>query len=523
MLYTFKANQILVLSALCSAAWFVIDGFVLPPAFGGIDIYYFKDAGINFAQGLGFVSRFTFGNPTFEYQAYSQYPPVYPLLFGFFVKIFGTSAFTNQLFNSVVSLFLGVACFFALKPLALGYASRFAPYILAGILAVAVFTGFFCPDTDRPDGLGVFFGLLAFIALNRGNSRRTEFVAGVFCAVAMFTSPFAGIWASIVVAIVIASRHYPKEGWRLGLTGIVFAALGAMSVIILLGAAVALLLPGWFTAFFGVLTGTSTHNETGGGYFLALLKGDFRTWAGGFETDLSDFYVGLAKLIAVQIALAGAFIVTRRRYQIGRHGWPLAGLLAASPLCLIAAPYQVNYPPIAAALLLAAAASMTASIPIPARRLYATAILIGFALVSIVSVPFKSREAILRIGTRPSLARALDYIDANKTVFNRPDQFLAVSPSAYILWRQAGIRPLITAYSGFDKPENRKNLAYVDLTYPGSHNPLVPQIPSWLTDDEYRLVHQPRLPQLAAIFGRMASRSSQTWESAIYAKRNDME
>jgi len=152
--------------------------------------------------------------------------------------------------------------------------------------------------------------------------------------------------------------------------------------------------------------------------------------------------------------------------------------------------------------------------------------IIHLALVSMLARGHLLIEGVPGVGKTTlgqALARALDYIDANKTVFNRPDQFLAVSPSAYILWRQAGIRPLITAYSGFDKPENRKNLAYVDLTYPGSHNPLVPQIPSWLTDDEYRLVHQPRLPQLAAIFGRMASRSSQTWESAIYAKRNDME
>jgi hypothetical protein len=79
-----KVNPILALSVLCGATWFFVDAFVLPPNFGGTDIYYFKDAGINFAQGLGFVTRFTFGNPTFEYQAYSQYPPLYPLLFGVF-------------------------------------------------------------------------------------------------------------------------------------------------------------------------------------------------------------------------------------------------------------------------------------------------------------------------------------------------------------------------------------------------------------------------------------------------------
>jgi hypothetical protein len=158
-----KANRILALSVLCGAAWFLVDAFVLPPNFGGTDIYYFKDAGIDFAQGLGFVTRFTFGNPTFEYQAYSQYLPLYPLLFGIFVKLFRISTLTNQIFNSIVSVLLGIAGFLALKPVVSAYASRFAPYILAAILLIAVFTGFFFPETDRPDGLSVCFGLLALV------------------------------------------------------------------------------------------------------------------------------------------------------------------------------------------------------------------------------------------------------------------------------------------------------------------------------------------------------------------------
>lgn len=101
---------------------------------------------------------------------------------------------------------------------------------------------------------------------------------------------------------------------------------------------------------------------------------------------------------------------------------------------------------------------------------------------------------VLRVGTRPSLERALNFIDRNRTAYDHPGRFLAVSPVTYILWRQAGIRPLTTIYSGFDNPENRKSLAYVALAYPGSRDPLAPQRPDWLTDAEYRLDHQPDLP-----------------------------
>ena len=142
------------------------------------------------------------------------------------------------------------------------------------------------------------------------------------------------------------------------------------------------------------------------------------------------------------------------------------------PLCLITSPYQVNYPPMTAALLLAAAASLTLGMPPVPRRHFAAATGVGFALLSLLSIPYKSREVILRAGTRPSLERAVDSINRDRTAIGSSGGFLAVSPTAYMVWRQAGIRPLIAIYSGFDKPENRKSLAYLALSYPGSHNSL---------------------------------------------------
>ena len=52
----------------------------------------------------------------------------------------------------------------------------------------------------------------------------------------------------------------------------------------------------------------------------------------------------------------------------------------------------------------------------------------------------------------------------------------------------------------------------------GSGNPLQPHRPFWLTEPEYKLVIQPKLPQYASIFGLHVSRSSFTWESGIYVR-----
>src|ERR1700682_5222781 len=80
-----------------AVVWFCVDGVLIPADFGQTDIYYFKEAGINFAEGLGLTTRFTYGNPTFDYRDYAHYPPIYPFLFGLYVKAAGVSAISHEI------------------------------------------------------------------------------------------------------------------------------------------------------------------------------------------------------------------------------------------------------------------------------------------------------------------------------------------------------------------------------------------------------------------------------------------
>jgi hypothetical protein len=498
--------------------WLIVDGLFLPPDFGAADIYYFKDAGINLAEGIGFVTRFNYGNPTFEYHTYVVYPPMYPLFFGIFVKFFGVSAVTNQIFNSLISSGVGILGFLALRPLLSSIASRFVPFVLAITFLSAVCTGFYYPIPDRPDGLGVAFGILAVIVLNQSDSRQNELIAGSLCAVALLTSPFAGIWASIAVGFIVIARHYSGGGFRQVVSRLVVVGSGSSLTLIVGAALLEIFLPDWFSGFRGVVTGSTTRNETGGGYFLALLKGDVGTWLSGFQ--FSVYYVGLAKLLVVQCALIGALILDRIRSGGCWQGQPILALLLASPLCMIVSPYQVLYLPMTSALVIVAAASITIDMLPASRGYYAAAIVTGFALMNILSLPYLVRKSILRAGTRPSMERALAFMNRNRTSFDRPGRFLGVSPTTYILWRQMGIRPIIWV---FDDAENRKRLGYVALSYPGSSDPFTPQRPPvWLA--EYRLEYVPELPQLPTFFGWTSfalSRSSWTWESAFYVRRDE--
>ena len=502
-------------------AWLFIDGLLLPPSFAGTDIYYFKDPGINWATGLGFVSRFTFGNPTFDYKIYAIYPPAYPALFGLVTKLLGVSVSTSQIFNAALGVALGSAGFLALKPMLVREPLRGATVGLAVVVfAALVINGYYLPTADRPDGLGVCLGLLALVALRRFASASGECIAGVLCGAALLTSPFAGIWSTIAVSIVVFDRHFYAAGlWRYVGRALVVGA-GAIVVLTAAVGLFALLLPGWLPTFVGVLTGQSTGNETGGGYFLSLLHGDVRTWLGAFPITDPNYFVSLSKLLVVQFAMTGAVIVDLVRSKAGRRALPIVLLVAASPLCLLAMPYQGNYPPMTAALLLGGVATIAGRMPAPSRRLYASATLIGLAAILALSAPDRMREFIVRVSSQDSMGRALESIDRIQNDLGHGDGLVAVPPSTYMLWRQKGLHPLTTVYSGFTDPTNRKRLAYVAAPFGGSGNPLVPVVPPWLTEAEYRVVVEPALPQYATVLGHIMSRSSQTWENRIYARRD---
>jgi hypothetical protein len=181
-------------------------------------------------------------------------------------------------------------------------------------------------------------------------------------------------------------------------------------------------------------------------------------------------------------------------------------------------PYQPNYIAMTSALLLGAAACVAIGAVLPARRAYAVAILGAFALICLLSVPQRGREIVIRVASYGSMKRALADIDTVRQKLTSPDQLIAMSPGNYILWREKGLRPLTTTYSGLADPKNREHVAFVGVTYGGSGNPLQPHRPFWLTEPEYKLVIQPKLPQYASIFGLHVSRSSFTWESGIYVR-----
>ena len=413
---------------------------------------------------------------------------------------------------------LGLAGFLAVKPLIGREFPRLAPVLLGSLLVISVVASLFLPGVDRPDGLGICLGLVALIVLHRSAPGPGAVVAGVLCGVALLVSPYAGGFALIVVGIVVLDRHWREEGLAAAIGGGLRTAAGAFGVLIVGAGLMVLFFPAWLPAFAGVFLGTTTQNETGGGYFLALLRGEFRVWLGAFPVGDPYYFVALAKFVFVLVVLVAAAIVDCLRSGRTAFGSAIVPLIVISPLCLIVMPYQGNYPPMSAVLVLGAIAGVALGIAPRSRRIYAVAVLVGFAGTCLLSLPERVRDTNVRIATRASMKPALEAIGQVRDRLG--DGYLAVSPANYILWRQEGLRPLITTYSGLGLPENRQRLLYVAASYGGSGDRMMPQLPPWLTDSEFRLAHQPNLPQQVNILGLFVTNSSWTWESALYRRKD---
>src|SRR5438045_1153338 len=76
---------------------------VSPPRIPSGDVICFKDPGINLARGEGLVSRLDPGNPTLEPKAYSNYPPLFPVLYAGFVRVFGINAKADEWFDFLIT------------------------------------------------------------------------------------------------------------------------------------------------------------------------------------------------------------------------------------------------------------------------------------------------------------------------------------------------------------------------------------------------------------------------------------
>jgi hypothetical protein len=168
------------------------------------DVFLFKEAGTNLALKGRFVAR-NLPNQAFgEENVFSYYPPIYPLFFGGWSRVFGVGLRQSLSFDSLVRL----ARVFLILMLILQQARGITTIPL--LLVLGAFS-LISTDSDRPDDLAICWGLTGWMVLMSSGKALRKIAAGILFGACAGTSPAA---ACYFTAIGLALVFFLEEGNR---------------------------------------------------------------------------------------------------------------------------------------------------------------------------------------------------------------------------------------------------------------------------------------------------------------------
>jgi hypothetical protein len=234
--------------------------------FLGMDEVFFKAAGREWARsgrlaapeltGVNFLQGVT---PPIE-EVWFVHPPLYPFLFGLFIKLVGFGPWQCVLYDSVIHALLALLTFCTAKQLREGLPNGWCFGIAMAVLPI----GFFC----RPDELAMCFGMLAVLAVLRTPLYYRHVVfSGITIGLCAATSVGAALLLGlIVVTLLVAS---PRSGGQTSRYGLVWG----ITALITLGLAIAPILIAHPGAYQQYLAHAADH--VGRGNFLARF---FTNW-----------------------------------------------------------------------------------------------------------------------------------------------------------------------------------------------------------------------------------------------------
>jgi hypothetical protein len=502
------------------AAWFVLYGFFLAPTLGGTDTYIFKDAGANLALGRGFTTILTFGNPTLTPRLYTSYPPIYGLIFSAFSDLFGIGPRQDTLYNLMAMTLAAVVAFLAFRRRWADHGMAVYGAVILALTCLSIPMGFYGADPERPDAMGLAIALGALLSLPERPTASRYFFAFLLAGLAFEISPVNGVLAVAGLGTFWLSRRTSADAsavplWRLAL----IAAAGFCVMPVLVGGVMAAIDPTSLRRLAGVILGTDTERNTGGGYLLALLHGDVRTYLSGYGIATYEQAAQYVKLAMVCVAILG-YSTWRILWSRSFRGFEsLLAVMAVGILPVILVPYQSFYAGIAAGFILVLFAMVVETPDKLARRGAGFAIIAAYAGFIVISMPTLGRSLLIQAQLGPSLQRTTETLARLKQEPEFQDKVIAVPPSAYLLFKEMGFN-VVNWYSPYFTADIRRDVPFYALSYAGTGDPLRPAYPPWWDAKNYKTLFEPELPQIPTLFGFPLSRSSITWEVSIYQARS---
>lgn len=504
-----------VLLATSILLWFLLNGLLLAPGLGGTDIYFFKDAGANLALGRGLTSVLTFGNPTFDPRVNAHYPPVYGIAFAAFCKLFGIGPLQNTLHNLTIATVTTTCAYLAFRQESRGGDHRIYDAAILALTCAAMPMAFYGAEADRPDAMGLAAAICALLAASATSALSRYFLAFLLAGFAFETSPICGVFAVAGLGILWLSRTDPKARRLASLRQLIpVAAAGFIICPVLFQGILAAFDPSSAERLIGVILGTNTDNSTGGGYLLALLHGNFRLFLSAYRITTFEHAAQYMKLAVVSAAILGYALLPTTRKRAVRDTVVILLIIAIGLLPVLLVPYQSNYAGVSAGFTLILFSIVIAS----KDRAGRFAVIIAYMGIVAASAPTTARELLYRT----HLGASLDRMTATLLQLEaRPElhgETIAVSPESYMLFKQLGYDVVVWS-SPVLTEETRSKIPLYAFAYNGSGNPMQPRYPDWWQARDYKLLFEPQLPQTVKVFGIPVSRSSVTWEVAIYERR----
>lgn len=177
-------------------AWSLFTLFIVLTEcrFPGTDVFLFKEAAINFALKTKLVASNLVYMPLDTEMPFAHYPPVYPIVFGLWMKVFGIGLKQSLLFECLLrglrSVLLGALIWPVLKEAFTDNKRRIWAALSLCFLVLLSLTS---TDDDRPDELALVIGLSSWWLLQKAKHDFDYLLAGLFLGLTGAASPACGV------------------------------------------------------------------------------------------------------------------------------------------------------------------------------------------------------------------------------------------------------------------------------------------------------------------------------------------
>lgn len=491
--------------------WATLYAFIAPQSLG-TDFFPFKDTAINFAQGRGLVAVSTIDNPTLDYLYYSNYPPLFPILYGLYAWAVGIGAYQNTYFSLLIQSLNALLIWRVLIAGALRTAAT-SLKVTAALLVVILIPATI--NYDRPEELSLCLFLLSAAAFDRltrtaSFSTATAAAAGL-AGVNVMVSPFCGTVAALGLWCLIAGRALPVSPRH--------PSLVQLTAVFILCAAVA---PSLVAVATGLIDAEAFPRFWRHVQAQQSARLSVAVW---LQTAVSTGTLGLIGLSSFAFCFfmtvsASMYEAFHRRF----YAAALVGGLALTMLVLLLLAQKVYYVYFSCWILLAVYAGVcTERGQIRLHHACTVGLLAGLMLIY---SPRLTRELYARATSAEAYRQAEREVDALAAELE-PDSFAAVSQQYYFFIKPRHFRVCDTHISLFTHADTR--IRYVVVggeTYltdsaaaHSSASMLVPSIPQWTKNEPFVLRRTPtdvRVPQTA--FERLMLRPSDLWSPFLFER-----